>query len=967
MPSFGLTSLVDGANVEHTLTSIDWCVVLADTAGHAKVTQKFVNEHPHDLEVTYTFPALPSASVCGLRAQIGTNKILGRVVGKEQARVTYDNAVTVGRSAALLEQHAQDVLVLKIGRLPAGGCATVVLEMALACESEEDGTLRFALPIAVGHRYPFLKDEDENETSVAEEIAAIAQGARGPGSGRFGLNITLDMPSAISGLDAPQFIHELISTTDSSDPRRASASLALSKPPTDELVLSVKLCRPFDPRCFIQPYADMLPGQEGGATEESPGHSAALAVLHPDAASFASLYPTANANGEGDNLEFVFLLDRSGSMGALSWGSPRGAEGTPIRRMAAALQLFLRSLPTRSRVNLVGFGSRFECLYPAPVDYSEQVLQACSLYATSMRADMGGTELEAPLESILARPPVGEYQRRLIVLTDGSVANTERVLNMVRRRALHARTTVHTVGIGTHVSHALVDGLAEAGGGTAEYVALGERMEPKVIRQLRRALSPPAPVIERVEWVGEEWTRIDHASPDAALNGFSTSVSAGNGDVAMDDAGDFEILDVSEAQPPPLASRRQAVAMPAYLSTFCASTSGAGGLTQGRLAIPCNGQRLVVAALLQPGVHIESLRLHLTRHGYSPTTLDMPVTMLPAGRMLHASVGRVLVQQVEDSAAGDGLYGSNRAEASRRRKETIQEIGTLVQLVTKHTSLVAATSTASGSATGERMVSISANGGAHRTLLHSQLNSSCGSADQLLEEQIEEFDEGFAQFDRMREGTIEATHHGTVLRSLGHNTTSAELGDRIDEVDADGNETVEIEEIPTYRSLGACNVGQTDVAQDDLLIYRSIDASETAGQRRLSATSGAAVEKKTTAGSSSHVSIKRSDEVPPSIGKDLLVPLVVLQSFDGSWALTDKLACAIGIGSRSFLERVNPADVSNTLWATALALAFLEVALATRAEEWGLLACKAHDWIRCAGVDPATLIVQARRMYTMAS
>merc|ERR1712033_24332 len=67
-------------------------------------------------------------------------------------------------------------------------------------------------------------------------------------------------------------------------------------------------------------------------------------------------------------------------------------------------------------------------------------------------------------------------------------------------------------------------------------------------------------------------------------------------------------------------------------------------------------------------------------------------------------------------------------------------------------------------------------------------------ADQLTEEQIAEFKEAFSLFDRDGDGTITTGELGTVMRSLGQNPTEAELQDMINEVDEDGNGTIDFEE-----------------------------------------------------------------------------------------------------------------------------------------------------------------------------
>ena len=76
-------------------------------------------------------------------------------------------------------------------------------------------------------------------------------------------------------------------------------------------------------------------------------------------------------------------------------------------------------------------------------------------------------------------------------------------------------------------------------------------------------------------------------------------------------------------------------------------------------------------------------------------------------------------------------------------------------------------------------------------------------ADQLTEEQIAEFKEAFALFDKDGDGTITTKELGTVMRSLGQNPTEAELQDMINEVIAEVNGTIDF---PEFLSLMAYSV-----------------------------------------------------------------------------------------------------------------------------------------------------------------
>jgi len=80
----------------------------------------------------------------------------------------------------------------------------------------------------------------------------------------------------------------------------------------------------------------------------------------------------------------------------------------------------------------------------------------------------------------------------------------------------------------------------------------------------------------------------------------------------------------------------------------------------------------------------------------------------------------------------------------------------------------------------------------------------------LTDEQIEEFREAFALFDKDGDGSITTKELGTVMRSLGQNPTEAELQDMINEVDADGSGTIDFNEFLAMMEKKALNSGDTE-------------------------------------------------------------------------------------------------------------------------------------------------------------
>lgn len=96
----------------------------------------------------------------------------------------------------------------------------------------------------------------------------------------------------------------------------------------------------------------------------------------------------------------------------------------------------------------------------------------------------------------------------------------------------------------------------------------------------------------------------------------------------------------------------------------------------------------------------------------------------------------------------------------------------------------------------------------------------CNYADQLTEEQIAEFKEAFSLFDKDGDGTITTKELGTVMRSLGQNPTEAELQDMINEVDADGNGTIDF---PEFLTMMARKMKDTDSEEEIREAFRVFD------------------------------------------------------------------------------------------------------------------------------------------------
>jgi hypothetical protein len=107
--------------------------------------------------------------------------------------------------------------------------------------------------------------------------------------------------------------------------------------------------------------------------------------------------------------------------------------GTRIKKACEALTLFLQSLPQDTYFNVISFGSGYNKMFNESIKYDNKNLKTAIKLIDSMSANMGGTEIFEPLQSILQHKTIPGYPKQIFLLTDGGVSNTEGVIALVGR------------------------------------------------------------------------------------------------------------------------------------------------------------------------------------------------------------------------------------------------------------------------------------------------------------------------------------------------------------------------------------------------------------------------------------------------------------------------------------------------------------------------------------------------------
>jgi Ca-activated chloride channel family protein len=409
------------------------------------VRQRYRNAERVPIEAVYVFPLPEDAAVCGFRAQFGAERVDGRVQARDKAFETYDDAMLDGRMAALLDQERPNVFTASLGNLPAGEEAVLELRYVARLRSEGDA-YRLTFPTTVSPRYvpaqaPEVGQPDAERVNP-ERWLAVPYGLR------FMLRVGAWGQGGLRSVESPSHPVRIVLGDDGAEVTLAQDSVALDR----DLVVLVQ------PKAAAAPSALAVPSPDGGET--------VLLEFLPD-------MPRA----ERAPHEVVFLLDCSGSM-----------SGESITAAKRALQLCVRALNIGDTFDIVRFGSEYESLWPMPVAFADGTLAQASAWLDATEAELGGTEILAPLQFILQRPCTLGCARSVVLLTDGEVSNEAEVIALAAR---HANTTaVFAFGIGSGASDHLVRGVARAGRGEAEMIFPGERIEPKVLRTFARLRSP---------------------------------------------------------------------------------------------------------------------------------------------------------------------------------------------------------------------------------------------------------------------------------------------------------------------------------------------------------------------------------------------------------------------------------------------------------------------------------------------
>uniref|UniRef100_A0A3Q1BKJ2 VIT domain-containing protein n=1 Tax=Amphiprion ocellaris TaxID=80972 RepID=A0A3Q1BKJ2_AMPOC len=446
------------------LQSIEVELEVRDHVATVVSTLKYQNKEDKPVEAVFVFPLPGDAAVCHFSAVIGQKEIVAEVKEKQEAREEYDDALSSGQQAFLLEESEQspDIFSMKVGGLAPGESASIRLEYVTELAVQADDGLRFCLPAVLNPRY-----QPQGSEGASVQVFSV------PASlvpytlcfcGRLFSPRPICKVESSCSLEPLQYLN--------TDQTQATVKLAAGhKFDRDvELVIYYKDAH--------QPTAVVEAGQTSAETGTLMGDPVVMVSLYPE-------FPQSVMSSVASCGEFVFLLDRSGSMGPSVNSKER--HQTRISSARDTLLLLLKSLPMGCYFNIYNVFSWYEAC-TCSVEYSQKTMKQALKKVEEMEANLGGTEILKPLKHIYSQHCIPNQPRQLFVFTDGAVGNTKEILDVVKKNSGSHRC--FSFGIGQGASSALINGLAKEGGGHAQFIRGTDRMQPKVMQSLRFALQP---------------------------------------------------------------------------------------------------------------------------------------------------------------------------------------------------------------------------------------------------------------------------------------------------------------------------------------------------------------------------------------------------------------------------------------------------------------------------------------------
>jgi Ca-activated chloride channel family protein len=408
----------------------------------AKVQQQFTNPTAESVEVVYTFPLPIDATLLRVDVLMGEKRLSGKIVTKPEANVTYEETLSEGDAAILLERADDGNYVISLSNLaPAEDCC-VEISYAHMLAFEQD-SLRIRIPTVIAPRYGDPHDDGGLSPHQVPTTDVLAQY-------EFALELRLHGELSSSRVASPS--HPI-----------SIAPAGHTRPNVTKINLG---SRSLLDRDFVL-VIDQL-------------QSDSLVTLSPDMnqrknyALIASFRPVVRQTTKSP-MALKILVDCSGSM-----------QGDSIHATKNALHEVLSAFEEDDKFSLSRFGTTVEHRSRALWSAQERTITSAAEWVDHLHANMGGTNMEEALESTFRLTSDESQPCDVLLITDGAIYAVDKTLKMARA----SKHRVFIVAIGSSPEGNFLTQLSQATGGACEFVASSERAASAITRMFSRIRAP---------------------------------------------------------------------------------------------------------------------------------------------------------------------------------------------------------------------------------------------------------------------------------------------------------------------------------------------------------------------------------------------------------------------------------------------------------------------------------------------
>ncbi|PKU32613.1 von willebrand factor a domain-containing protein 5b1 [Limosa lapponica baueri] len=429
----------------------------------------------------FVYPLDECTTVVGFEAAVSRRAVTVQIKDKAKIDDTYFNGCSLpdgrardGSGRIMMDEDLERIVfVANLGMIPPLESVSIFISTSSELQTLPSGAVRVLLPAVCVPRVPQAGLENTSSLSSHQlrtdkhycGSGSPEQGSRfclaqlleseatNPFEYDFSFHLEIRGPCLLAGVESPT--HEIRADADPSARSAKSIVITLANKHTFDRPVEI-LIHPSEPHMphILMEEGDMTPAEyerhlkgkndfiKGTKKDPSaekkteiirkrlnkdiPHHPVIMLNFCPD---LRTLQPDLQkAQGE-----FIFLIDRSRSM-----------NGVNINRVKDALLVILKSLMPACLFNIIGFGSTFKTLFPASQTYCEESLAVACESIKRIRADMGGTNILSPLKWVIRQPIHRGHPRLLFLLTDGAISNTGKVLELLRNHSCSTRRRAYS-------------------------------------------------------------------------------------------------------------------------------------------------------------------------------------------------------------------------------------------------------------------------------------------------------------------------------------------------------------------------------------------------------------------------------------------------------------------------------------------------------------------------------------------